>query len=111
MNTRIKIMRRAGRIGIGAVSVLLGVALNAEIGPIRIEPPPKLLPPVEIVSKPLKARGTYMELTGSRIKQKVGRTPARAATMMPVSVYDSASIQRSGASSVAQFLSRSSVTR
>lgn len=111
VNTTIRIMHRAGRVGTWVVGILLGVSVMAEVGPPPLEPLLKPVAPVEILSKPLKSRGTYMELTGSRIKQKVGRTPTRAATMMPVIVYDSSSINRSGAATVAQFLSRSSMSR
>jgi hypothetical protein len=111
VNTSIRIMHRAGRIGRWVVGILLGVSAAAQPDPPPLEPLLKPVAPVEVLSKPLKQRGTYMELTGSRIKQRVGRTPTRAATMMPVIVYDSSTINRSGAGTVAQFLSRSSVGR
>ena len=111
MNTGSTTLQRLGTVSAALIaSTLLGSSAMAEVGPtklIKAEPTPAKTELTKITRK----HGTYVELTGSRIKQKVGRTSVRASTMMPVIVYDSSTINKSGASTIAQFLSRSSVSR
>ena len=94
-----------------AVGCFLALPLKAEVGSTSkplLEKEPRR---IETAAKAPRKHGHYREITGTHIAVKVKQGVVRPTSMIPVQVYDSDMIQRSGATSVGQFLTHATAGR